>query len=191
MDTVISNLRPRILRTEADPRVVVVMTCGIAGSGKSTLSKALVSTLPNFARLSFDGVLAERRGIFGVDYAPEKYEAYQDEAAEECKARLARLVAEEGRDVVYDRAFWNKEYRDEAKALVEGLGARWVLVYLRVPDKATLWQRICRRREIEINADSAYQITEDVLDMYWSGFEEPVGEGEVVVDTSAPNAAPA
>ncbi|KAI0458278.1 ATP/GTP-binding protein [Xylaria acuta] len=186
MDDIIARLRPQIFRTEADPRPVVVMTCGIAGSGKSTFSKALVSAHLNFDRLSFDGVLAEQHGIFGVDYPPEKYEAYQEEAAQECKERLTRLLTDGSRDVVYDRAFWNKAYRDEAKEQITTLGARWVLVYIQAPDKPTLWRRICQRREAQLNPDCAYLITQDVLDMYWTGFEKPAGEGEIVVDTGGP-----
>ncbi|KAJ2988596.1 hypothetical protein NUW58_g3887 [Xylaria curta] len=182
MEATVAKLSPLLQRTEDDPRPVVVMMCGIAGAGKSTLSKALVSAHPQFHRLTLDGILAKRHGIFGVDYAPEKYSAYLDEAAEECKEQLTRLLTE-GSDVVFDRAFWNQEDRDEAKEIIERLGARWVLVYLKAPDKATLWQRICRRREIELNADSAYLITQDTLDMYWNGFEEPVDEGATVVDT--------
>ncbi|KAI1362187.1 ATP/GTP-binding protein [Xylaria arbuscula] len=186
MDDVILKLGPQILRPESSPhQPVVVMTCGIAGSGKSTFSKALVTAHPNFERLSLDNILAQKHGIYNVDYAPEKYSEYLDEAAEECLARLKRFITEEKKDVVFDRAFWNRPDRDEAKSLIENLGARWVLVYLKAPDKATLWQRICRRREIEVNADSAYQITPDILDMYWSGFEEPVDEGAITVDTSS------
>ncbi|KAI1130618.1 ATP/GTP-binding protein [Nemania abortiva] len=190
MDSAVAKLRPHILRTEADPRPVVVMTCGIAGAGKSTLSKALVSAYPNFVRLSLDGIVAEKHGMFGVDYVPGLYETYLDEAASECHARLTNLLKDGTKDVVFDRAHWNKEDRDEGKKLIESLGARWVLVYLKAPDKATIWQRICQRREAELNADCAYDITKDILDMYWSGFEEPSGEGEIVLDTSAPNEAP-
>ncbi|KAI0860918.1 ATP/GTP-binding protein [Xylaria cubensis] len=190
MDNIIARLRPQILRTEADPRPVVLMTCGIAGAGKSTFSKALVSTLPNFERLSLDGILVEQHGIFDLDYPPERYSTYLDEAALECKKRLTRLLAEKSRDVVFDRAFWNKEDRDEAKELITSLGARWVLVYLKAPDKPTLWRRICQRREVQLNADCAYQITPDILDMYWNGFEEPQSEGEIVVNTAeTPNKA--
>ncbi|KAI0487176.1 ATP/GTP-binding protein [Xylaria cf. heliscus] len=181
MDGIIARLRPHILRTEADPRPVVVMTCGIAGAGKSTLSKALVSAHPNFNRLSLDGIVAEQHGIFGVDYAGDKYSTYLDEAAEECKERLARLLTDRSKDVIFDRAFWNKEDRDEAKKQINGLGARWVLVYLKVPDKQTLWRRIRQRREAQLNADCAYEITPDILDMYWDGFEEPVDEGAIVI----------
>ncbi|KAI3339602.1 ATP/GTP-binding protein [Ustulina deusta] len=187
MDETVAKLRPQILRTEADPRPVVVMTCGIAGAGKSTLSKALVSAHPNFERLSLDGIITEQHGIFNVDYAPEKYATYLDEAAEECKTRLTHLLKEGSRDVVFDRAFWNRQDRDEAKNLIESLGARWVLVYLKAADKKTLWQRICKRREVGLNADNAYEITRDILDMYWSGFEEPVDEGAIMVVPCSPN----
>ncbi|KAI1820858.1 ATP/GTP-binding protein [Xylaria intraflava] len=186
MRKTVAHLAPHILRTESDPRPVVVMMCGIAGAGKSTLSKALVSAYPNFRRLSIDGIVAERHGLFEVDYAPEKYSTYLDEAAEECKSRLTCFLVE-SRDVVFDRAFWNKEDRDDAKRLIESLGARWVLVHLRAPDKATLWQRICQRREAELNADCAYRITQEILDTYWNGFEKPVEEGEIVIDTSGTN----
>ncbi|KAI8954675.1 ATP/GTP-binding protein [Xylaria longipes] len=190
MEDIIAKLRPQIFRTEADPRPVVLMTCGIAGAGKSTLSKALVSAHPNFDRLSLDGILAEQHGIFGVDYPPENYSTYLDEAARECKERLTRLLTDGSRDVVFDRAFWNKKDRDEAKKQITTLGARWVLVYLQAPDKPTLWKRICQRREVQLNADSAYLITQEILDMYWNGFEAPVSEGEIVVNTGGtPNEA--
>ncbi|KAI0444126.1 ATP/GTP-binding protein [Xylaria telfairii] len=187
MESIIAKLQPRIMRSESDPRPVVVMTCGIAGAGKSTFSKAFVAAHPHFERLSLDNTLAQRHGIYNVDYAPEKYPEYLDEAADECLGRLTPLLTEERRDVVFDRAFWNREDRDKAKSLIESLGARWVLVYLKAPDKETLWKRICRRREIQVNADCAYEITPDILDMYWSGFEEPIDEGAITVDTSTPS----
>ncbi|KAI0401909.1 ATP/GTP-binding protein [Xylaria palmicola] len=191
MDDIIARLQrqAQIFRTEADPRPVVVMTCGIAGAGKSTFSKALTSAHLNFERLSLDNIVAEQHGIFGVDYAPEKYDAYLDEAATECYERLTRILTEGRRDVVFDRAFWNKQDRDEAKSLIERLSARWVLVYLRAPDKATIWDRICQRRKAGVNPDCAYDITPEILDMYWSGFETPAHEGEVVIDTGTPNEA--
>lgn len=40
MDETVAKLRPQILRTEADPRPVVVMTCGIAGTKTALQSPA-------------------------------------------------------------------------------------------------------------------------------------------------------
>ncbi|KAI0397603.1 ATP/GTP-binding protein [Xylariaceae sp. FL0594] len=224
MEEIIEQLLPRISRSASDPRPVVVMMCGIAGAGKSTLSKALVSALPSFTRLSLDGIVAEKHGICGVDYdnANGEYDRYLDEAWEECKRRLAGFLRpttapsspltstststkpQEGKakDVVFDRAFWNKADRDEARRLISDLGGRSVLLYLKAPDKETLWRRICGRREEalgmsadgggkgkgrgKLNADCAFEITPEILDMYWSGFEEPgEDEGAIVVDTVA------
>ncbi|KAI0148545.1 ATP/GTP-binding protein [Xylariaceae sp. FL1272] len=186
MEDTVAWLWPQMSRSKEDPRPVVVMTCGIAGSGKSTLSKTIVSMHPNFERISGDGIVAENHGIYGVDYAPEMYSDYLDEAWTESKSRLTQaLLRESAKDVVLDRAFWNKEYRDEAKALIESLQARWVLVYLKAPSKETLWQRIQARRRVGIDADSAYEITQDILTVYWNGFEEPIGEGEIVVHTAS------
>ncbi|KAH2835384.1 hypothetical protein KXV85_005205 [Aspergillus fumigatus] len=42
-------------------------------------------------------------------------------------------------------------------------GGRWVLVYLN-------------------NGDSAFYLTEDLLERYINGFERPVGEGEIVIN---------
>ena len=112
------------------------------------------------------------------------YEPYQDEAEAQLDATLKELLEAGTRDVVIDRALYLKEFRDYYKQIVEKKGARWVLVFFRPASKELIWKRIQGRRAAEINADSALDITPDVLDGYWSGFENPVGEGEVVVDVT-------
>ena len=82
-----------------------------------------------------------------------------------------------------DRSFYAKQDRDEFKALVESHGARWVLVYFRV-EKQLLWQRIRDRREKEVNANSALDISRELLEEYVRGFENPDGEGEIIVEYS-------
>lgn len=86
-------------------------------------------------------------------------------------------------NIVLDRSFYAKEDRDYFKTLIEKRGGRWVLVYLKAP-KDVLWQRICARRQERVNADSALEISEDLLNRFFEGFEVPVGEGEIVVETS-------
>jgi predicted kinase len=73
------------------------------------------------------------------------------------------------------------------KRLVEGAGARWVLVYLTAP-KDVLWERIHSRRSDGIHADVALDITKELLDDFYDNFEVPNGEGEIVVDTTAEEA---
>ena len=84
-------------------------------------------------------------------------------------------------DVILDRSFWAKEDRDRFKQLIEQHGGRWVLLHLKVP-KDVLWQRICARREAAVNADSALEISSELFDMFYEGFESPDGEGEVVFE---------
>jgi len=150
------------------------------GAGKSTLAKAIIAAYPAWTRLSIDTILAERRGIWGVDYPPELYETYQDEAEKVLNASLDELLRQ-GKNAVLDRSFYAREDREEIKGRIEAAGGRWCLVYLKA-DRDLLWRRIRERREKGINADSALDIKEELLDSYVEGFEAPQGEGEIVVD---------
>jgi predicted kinase len=168
----------------------------LSGSGKSTLSKSIVASNPSFTRLSVDQQVATHHGIYGIDYKDSKYNGYLSEARNELRDQLLKILNKEvGKgeregevNVVLDFAFAFKEDREEWKQLVGSAGGRWVLVYIDAGEaesaKTKLWARIKKRRENGVNADSAYEITEEVLDMYLEGFEVPKGEGEVVLQMS-------
>ncbi|KAF5685906.1 ATP GTP-binding protein [Fusarium denticulatum] len=165
------------------------MTCGIAGAGKSTLAKAIVAQLPNFKRLSNDQIIYESHGLYKIDYSAEQYEAYQLEASQKLIAELERILQNKSNDVVLDLSFYDKEYRDEYKDIVERNGGRWVLVYLDA-GRDLLWSRIQRRKaerdllgakDPERNGDSAFDIDDKTFDMYFGGFEPPNGEEEIVI----------
>ncbi len=152
------------------------------GSGKSTLSKAIAAEFPSFERLSIDGLVHEKHGLHSVDYPPEKYEEYQDEADEIIQKRLISLLEGKKSDIILDRSLYAKEDRDYFKNIVEKMGGRWVLVFFRPASKDFIWRRIVKRRQDGINADSALEITQELLDQYWNGFENPEGEGEIIVE---------
>lgn len=152
------------------------------GSGKSTLSASIQSAYPNFTRLSIDKWIYERYGLYGRDYKEEEYEGFQEEADRAVKNALGEVLREGRKDVVLDLSFWNKEMRSEYRELIREGGGRTVLVYLRCKDEEVLWRRIESRAKGERGADSAFKVTREVLRRYFEGFEEPVGEGEVVVD---------
>lgn len=60
-----------------------------------------------------------------------------------------------------------------------------VLVFLRAGGergKEVLWERIRRRSEGVKTPDSALDIDRETFEGYWKGFEDPVGEGEIVVE---------
>ncbi|KAI5456757.1 ATP/GTP-binding protein [Mariannaea sp. PMI_226] len=180
---------PKLQRTEQDARPVVAMICGISGAGKSTLAKEIIQKVPNFVRLSVDVLVYEKHGLYAIDYPREKYEEYLDEGQNRLKGELERLIKEKKNNIALDLSFWNKEYRDEYKELIERSGGRWVLVFLDA-EKEVLWRRITSRRahrdalgarEKGRDGDSAFDVDEKTFEMYCSGFEKPVGEGEITI----------
>ncbi|CAG9950201.1 unnamed protein product [Clonostachys rosea f. rosea IK726] len=154
--------------------------CGIAGSGKSTLSKSIVAKFPTFTRLSIDQMIYEAHGLYGIDYPKELYQQYSSEANKKFINDFRHLlVSDEPRDVVLDRSFYAKDDRDDYRKLAQEMGARFILVFFEI-SKDKLWQRIQQRAVGDKNADSALDITSDILDRYVSGFERP-DEDEISV----------
>ena len=159
------------------------------GAGKSTLSKKIMDKYPHFIRLSIDKAIFERRGLYNIDYADEKLAEYQEEAYHHVQSELRRLLSERKQDIILDLSFYNREYRDEFKQIIEGGDGRWVLLSLEA-DKALLWSRITQRRrqrdalsldDQRRNGDSALDIDQSTFDMYWENFEKPRGEGEIII----------
>lgn len=54
---------------------LVVMMCGVAGSGKTTFAQQLEEA--GFIRLSIDEEIWAINGRYGIDYPTEKYEDYK------------------------------------------------------------------------------------------------------------------
>jgi predicted kinase len=151
------------------------------GSGKSTLSKWILSRHPSFQRLSIDSYVYDNYGLYSIDYPAEKYSEYQVEAENELRKKLSKFLQEGSHDVILDFSFAFHEWRIDWKSLVERLGGRWVLVYLDV-DAAELRRRVAARNQLAVkDADSAFPVTEEILESYIAGFEIPIGEGEIVL----------
>lgn len=92
-----------------------------------------------------------------------------------------QLLHQGSQDIILDFSFAFQATRDTWKALVEGAGGRWVLIFIEVePDE--LRRRVRARNQLAVkDGDSAYFVTEQVLESFIAGFERPVGEGEVVL----------
>lgn len=154
-----------------------------AGAGKTTLVKSVSKEYPQFTRISIDDIIYKAHGIYGSDYpaSPSLYDQYMDEADEVYLDTFRKLLAE-GRDIAFERSCYAKEDRDEWRKIAEDAGARVVLVFLRANDKEVVWKRICARSAAGKTADSALDIDRATFEMYWNGFENPEGEGEIVID---------
>ncbi|BCS17217.1 AAA family ATPase [Aspergillus puulaauensis] len=176
-----SSLSAFLHRSESDPRPVVAMTCGVAGSGKSSVSKWITSNHPSFKRLSIDSYIYTKYGLYGVDYPKDKYNEFQEEAEPALRTELAQLLQQGSQNIILDFSFAFQATRDEWKALVEGAGGRWVLIFIEV-DPDELRRRVRARNQLAVkDGDSAFFVTEQVLESFIAGFERPIGEGEVVL----------
>lgn len=157
-------------------RPLVVLLCGVAGSGKTTYAQQLETQ--GYVRLSIDEEVWARFGRYGIDYGPADYAQLSAAAEDVLRERLVTLVRQ-GRDVVVDFSFWQRASRDRYKRLVEATGGTWRLIHLKV-DPVLLRQRLDGRAK-RFDANAAFPITEDTLAAYLAGFEEPRGEGEDVI----------
>lgn len=183
-DIISAELLGRIQRG-GDGSPVVVMTCGMAGSGKTTLAKAIHAQYPHFHRLSIDEINTQNHGIYGVDYAasPSLYDQYMDEADAQYMSTFRNLLKEK-RDIILERAFYAKEDRAEYRNLALEAGAKVVLVFLKVEretGKELLWERISKRSGEPKTAANAFEISRDTFERYWAGFEDPVDEDAILI----------
>ncbi|WP_036688308.1 AAA family ATPase [Paucisalibacillus globulus] len=154
----------------------VVLMCGIAGSGKTTFSKKLEEE--GFIRLSIDEEVWSTYGRYGVDYPREKYREYLDESHARICDKLLKFI-QENKKIVLDSSFWSRSEREKYKQLIEENGGKWKLIYLKVDDN-----ELRRRLEIRskrFDANAAFPITKEMLTTFLKGFEEPIGEGEIVI----------
>ena len=154
----------------------------VSGAGKTTLVRTVLEQYPSFNRISMDAIIFAAHGIYGIDYPASVtlYDEYNNEADVIYEQTFRKLLTE-GKDVALERSFYAKEDRDEFRKIAKEGGARVVLVFLQAKDKEMLWDRICKRSARMKTADSAFDISRETFDVYWSGFENPDGEDEVVV----------
>ncbi|MFB9324610.1 AAA family ATPase [Paenibacillus aurantiacus] len=172
-----SNIERFIDRDRDRDFAVVVLMCGIAGSGKTTFSQKLEAD--GYVRLSIDEEVWSTHGRYGVDYPVDEYRERLDEAHVRLRHKLVGLIQDK-KQVVVDSSFWNRAARDEYKQLIESAGGKWRLIYLKVhPDELRARLKIRSQR---FDANAAFPITEEILTTFLQGFEAPRDEGEIVIN---------
>ncbi|WP_261556449.1 AAA family ATPase [Frankia tisae] len=167
-----ADLLPDLLGTE---RGLVVMMCGLPGSGKSTYARVLERR--GYTRLSIDEIVWIWAGRDGAELDPAEYEQLKSTAEQQLWDDLIRLLVAKV-PVVIDYSFWSRSTRDRYKAVIESHGCRWELVRLKA-DLETLRRRLAIRNQRN-NANSV-TVSDELLERYFATFQEPVGEGERVI----------
>ena len=92
--------------------------------------------------------------------------------------KLIRFM-KDGKNVVIDFSFWSKENRDFYREIIAKAGGTAELVYMKA-SKETLQKRL-KKRNMLLNANSPFIITNEILEHHYNNFEEPQGEGEIIL----------
>jgi predicted kinase len=141
----------------------LVLTCGLAGSGKSTYAKSLEAQ--GWLRLSID-VAAWELGYTSHPLPSQ----IRDEIVARQQAQLAAALSA-GQNVVVDYAFYSRTMRDEYRALGHQHGAEVEVVCFQVA-RDELLTRLAQRETRSPGPDDAL-VTEALLDRFIAGFEWP------------------
>ena len=144
---------------------MLIMVCGLPGTGKTTLAKAVAERI-GAVHISSDTVrmkmLKERT------YSEEEKERVYDFMLEEAEKELRK-----GKKVVLDATFYRKKLREKAR---ETAGSGFFIVEC-VTHENLLKERIFSRKESESEAD--FEVYKKVKTEF-----EPVEEEHLAVDTS-------
>ena len=163
------------LLPQAQPKLV--LSCGLSGSGKSTVALALLQPL-GAVRIRSD---VERKRLAGVaitarptnEQARQLYSRAMNTRTYARLQSLAQALLRAGLNVIVDAAALRRCERDDLRALATAEGARFVLVECTAPE-AVLRKRIARRMAAGHDASDA---TLEVLD-FQLGIREPVAIDE-------------
>ena len=139
-------------------RPALVVTHGLAGSGKTTLAQALLETIgalrirSDVERKRLHGLWALERGSNGIEHG--LYTAGATEATYRELAALAREVVGAGLVAIIDATFLKRWQREQFRHLAAELGVAFVIIDFRARD-ATLRERVAQRAAAASDASDA------------------------------------
>jgi predicted kinase len=163
------------------------LTCGLPGSGKTTLAKrlevehaALRLTADEWIRALFGPTTAAAEVLRGE--APDERRA----AVEAVQWQVAAHALARGVDVVLDWGVWSRSERDDLRSRACAIGARCVVCYQDVPHEELVRRIAARNREPE---PESFVIDPEYLALWETWFEAPT-EDELRDDGPDATAAP-
>jgi predicted kinase len=143
----------------------IYFICGFIGSGKTTYSNQLAEQKKAY-RYSVDEWMIP---LYGEHMEREVFDQRLHTLQELFKQSALQLLALDV-PVIFDFGFWNKQERDEFKRWASENQLEYEFVYLDVPYETCQKRAVARNQE---RGDKAYEMTPEMLDMFWSWFEVP------------------
>jgi predicted kinase len=143
-------------------RVRLVLMCGTAYSGKSTVARDLAPQVGAVV-VSLDDI-NERRGLWGGDGIPVEEWVRTNELA----SAEVRMLLKSGRSAVVDDTSSLRFLRDGWRSLATELGAEFTLVYLDVE-----YDTIRVRQAANRLTPSRRDVSDGVLEQHLADFEPP------------------
>ncbi len=149
---------------------MLVMICGLPGTGKTTLAKAVAEKI-DAVSINSDSIrmsMLEER-----EYTEEEkkmiYQAMFEEAGKNLK---------EGKNVVLDATFYKKELRESVEEVAKEAGTGFFIVEC-VTHEDLLKERIFKRKKEETESEADFEVYKKVKTQF-----EPIEEEHLAVDTS-------
>jgi aminoglycoside phosphotransferase family enzyme/predicted kinase len=164
---------------------LVLVLCGVAASGKSSLAAEL-SRRSGLPHLSTDRVRKELAGVPLDERAPA--EAYGDRLSLQTYHRLGQLAAAEaraGRGAIVDGTFTRRRYRQRLVQELEPTGVRLLFCECRAP--ATVLRERAAVRELgpELGSDATWNVVQSQIQGY-ERFDEIPARDHHVLRTDRP-----
>lgn len=160
-----------------NPSPILILTCGLTGTGKSTIAAAIAERLgaalirSDVLRKEIAGISSHHddkagfgEGIYSEDYFERTYNLLFEKG---------RLLLEKGKLVILDASFKKKRYRLEARRIAEDMGTPFLLIECICSDEEA-------RRRLDIrNADKS-----DISDGRWEIYVAQKADFETVDEIS-------
>lgn len=154
----------------------IYFICGFIGSGKTTYAKQLAYNQSAF-RFTMDEWMIP---LFGEHMSRELFDQRIAILTDLFKASSIQMM-HLGTSVIFDFGFWNRKKREEITRWAESKGIEYEIIYLDA-NFETCCERAYRRNAGR--KDKAYEMTPDMMNMFWQWFETPDHDEKVTCVSS-------